>query len=256
MVASREDEVSVRQSDALVADDDEAVPLERARTASPSRSSSDLRCPCDEAKRRRTPLAERALERPLPARQARRDVPRDGHVLGQRARRRSVAHARCRSVAPRSMSAWRGRSCEGSTRAAQDALDVDVDREHVLAEGEAADGGRGVRPDAGQLGQVVRPAGARRSTRAARCRLHRAPVVAEPLPLADRRRPAAPRRAPRRSASARATPGSAGRRARPASAGASPRETRIAYGSRSAPRKIAAVLLEPVEQERLHPRAR
>ena len=45
------------------------------------------------------------------------------------------------------------------TGPALDPFDVHVHRQHVLAEGEAADRRGGVRPDAGKLRQIVRPAG-------------------------------------------------------------------------------------------------
>ena len=53
-----------------------------------------------------------------------------------------------------------------------------------LAEREVPDRGGGVRADAGQLGQVVRPAALGDHARGA-VQGERAPVVAEPLPLAD-----------------------------------------------------------------------
>ena len=50
------------------------------------------------------------------------------------------------------------RAREGMVGPPLDAVDVDVAREDVLAEGEVADGGGGVRPDAGESRQVIWPA--------------------------------------------------------------------------------------------------
>jgi len=61
---------------------------------------------------------------------------------------------------------------------------VDVDGQDVAPEGEASDGVGRVAPDAGQLGEVVRPAVIRDLLRGA-VQVERPAVVAEPLPLAD-----------------------------------------------------------------------
>ena len=145
-------------------------------------------------------------------------MPRDGHSAASGHISQRGMRAR-HTVAPRSMSACAAVEREGGARPPLHALDVDVHREHVLAEREAADRRRGVRPDARKLREVVGPAAlARRQRRAVE--VEPAAVVAEPLPLADDVAPATLPRAPRRSASARARRCSAGRRARPGSAGA------------------------------------
>ena len=87
-------------------------------------------------------------------------------------------------MAPRSKSACAQAAVERLAGALLHAADVRVDRQHVAAEGEVADGGRRVRPDAGQLGQVVRPAALGDRLRSA-VQVDRSPVVAEPLPLDD-----------------------------------------------------------------------
>ena len=102
------------------------------------------------------------------------------------------------------------------------------------AEREARDRVGGVAPDARQLGQVVRPA-VRGDVLRRPVQVERAPVVAEPLPLADHvgrrgRRERLDRRPALEPALA-----SAGRRARPASAGPSPPRR----GSRTGPRAAA-----------------
>src|SRR6185503_16530845 len=78
----------------------------------------------------------------------------------------------------------RTRTVELDAGALLDARDVDVDRQDVAAEREVAEGGRGVRPDAGQLRQVVRPAVLGDVARGA-VQVDRAAVVAEPLPGDD-----------------------------------------------------------------------
>ena len=87
-------------------------------------------------------------------------------------------------VAPRSKSACAHDAVELLAGALLDAAHVRVDGQHVAPEREVADGRRGVRPDARELGQVVRPAVLRDLLRGA-VQAERAPVVAEPLPLDD-----------------------------------------------------------------------
>ena len=87
-------------------------------------------------------------------------------------------------VAPRSKSAWAQAPSKSSPGALLDALHVRVDGQDVAAEREVADRSRGVRADAGQLGQVVRPPVGRDVLRGA-VQADRAPVVAEALPLDD-----------------------------------------------------------------------
>ena len=86
---------------------------------------------------------------PPPARRA---------LRGERARAAARARGRGRRVAPRSNSACAQDAVEGLAGPLLHAADVRVDRQHVPPEGEVPDRGGGVRPDAGQLGQVVGPA--------------------------------------------------------------------------------------------------
>ena len=65
-----------------------------------------------------------------------------------------------------------------------DPRDVRVDRQHRLAEGLVADRRRGVGADAGELGEIVRPAVLGDRARGA-VQVEPAAVVAEPLPGAD-----------------------------------------------------------------------
>ena len=109
--------------------------------------------------------------------------PRDGHALGERAHA-AAGHAGEADALAEVHQRLRGRRREVVAGALRDAPHVDVDRQHVAAEGEAGDRVGGVAADAGQLGQVVRPAVSRDLLRGAVER-ERAPVVAEPLPLAD-----------------------------------------------------------------------
>ena len=159
-----------------------ARPAPASSTASASTDSSS---PVfgDQPQRRRAPLAERALERAL--------LPQ--RLVAASARRACVARAgRCRSAGcVRDRPSRRGPSAPARAAAVEaragallHAADVHVLGQHVAAEREARDRIRGVAADAGQLRQVVRPA--------VRCDLLRgalevecAPVVAEPLPLAD-----------------------------------------------------------------------
>ena len=78
----------------------------------------------------------------------------------------------------------RARAVEELAGALLDALNVRVDGQHVAPEGEIADRGGGVRPDPGQLGQVVRPAMSGHLPGGA-VQADCAAVVAEPLPLDD-----------------------------------------------------------------------
>ena len=175
-----------------------------------------LRAGDDRAERRRAPLAERALERALPAQSARSG----GRATGtprRAGRRRSGGRARGRRSCRDPSAPARPPGENVVAGALRDAPHVDVDGQHVAAEREARDGVGGVAADAGQLGQVVGPAVRRDLLRGAVER-ERAPVVAEPLPLADhvagRRRG---ERLDRRPALEPAL-ASAARRARPASA--------------------------------------
>ena len=133
----------------------------------------------------------------------------------------------------------RGAAGERVAGAALDAVDVDVPREHVLAEREVADRGGRVRADARKPRQVVGPA-VRGDDRGCPVQCERPAVVAEPLPRADHvprrcggerlggRPPLEPRR------------GSAARRVRPASAAASPRRRGSRTGRGYAATEIAA----------------
>ena len=147
-------------------------------------------------------------------------IPRDGHSVGQRADaaarhpreadRRAEVEERLQRIRP-----------ERVAGALLDPRHVRVDGQHRLAEGLVANRGRRVRPDARQLGQVVRPAVGGDRARGA-VEVQRAPVVAEALPCADRVGGRRRRERLRPSASARATRASGARPARPASAAASP----------------------------------
>ena len=170
-----------------------------------------------EAENRRAPLAERALERPLLARGSSR-VPRDGQLAASGHSSQRGTRAR-QIVAPRSMSACADADENAPARAR-------TTRATFTSTGRTSSSSANRRiaaavyvPTPGQLGQIVRPA-ARRDPRRRPVQVDRAPVVAEPLPLADRVARGRGGERVRRSASARATRGSAGRRARPASAGA------------------------------------
>ena len=88
------------------------------------------------------------------------------------------------TVAPRSISACAAAAVNAWPRALLHAADVHVDRQHVAAEREAGDGVGGVAPDAGQLRQILGPA-VRGDVLRRAVQAERAPVVAEPLPLAD-----------------------------------------------------------------------
>ena len=127
-----------------------------------------------------------------------------------------------RAAAPRARSA----SAAGARATGVETLDhaphVGVDRRRLAIPGERADRGRRVRADAGQLGQVVRPA-ALGDLRAPRPGAPARGGCSRARSRPRARRAAAPPRAPRRPGSARGTPRSTGRRAPPASAGASPR---------------------------------
>ena len=65
-----------------------------------------------------------------------------------------------------------------------DAVHVGVDRQDVSPEREVPDRRRRVRPDAGELGEIVRPALGRDLLRGT-MEIQAAAVVAEPLPLPD-----------------------------------------------------------------------
>ena len=108
--------------------------------------------------------------------------PRDGQPSASGHTPQRGTRAR-QTVAPRSISACAARA---RTRPGPllDAPHVHVDRQHVAPEREACDRVRRVAADAGQLGQIVRPAVRRDLLRGA-VEVERAPVVAEPLPLAD-----------------------------------------------------------------------
>ena len=108
------------------------------------------------------------------------------------------------TVAPRSNSACAHEPSNVVAGPLLYAVHVRVDGQHVAAEREVADRGRGVRADAGQLGEVVGPA-VRGDVRRGAVQVHGAPVVAEALPLDDHLGGRRGARARRRSASARAT---------------------------------------------------
>ena len=149
--------------------------VERRRLASRAATSRSVRARA---------LPERALEARLLAQRLVAAAARRARC-GERAARRSAGLARgtrCR----------RDPSAPGRPPARSDGRCAPAIRCTFVSAGRtaspkanAADRSGGVRPDAGQLGQVVRPTVARRRRGAARCRLSRAPVVAEPLPLAD-----------------------------------------------------------------------
>ena len=237
-----------RERDESLLHDDEAVPLERAHgfSVEPAELAWLVR---DEPEGRRPALAERALERPLLA----------GGLLASPARRalsrqRTDVAARDASEADRGPEIHerlrRGRR-EVLVRAAPNALDVHVHREHVIAEREAAHCRCRVRADARKRREVVRPALERDDLRGA-VQVHRAPVVAEPLPLADR--------------VGRRRRGERSHRRPPLQ----PREVERDHAvdlrllkhdlrdedrvrvTRATPREIAAVHVEPREEERLH----
>ena len=136
----------------------------------------------DGSQRTGTALAERALEPPLlPERLVARAA--RGALRGERAdaAARNAREADRRSEIEERL---RARRAERLAGALLDAEDVRVDREHVAAEGEVADRGGRVRPDTGQLCQVLGPAGG--GDRARRpVETDCAAVVAEPLPLED-----------------------------------------------------------------------
>ena len=145
----------LRQADGAVGGHDhEAVPRS-ASTASPSssprrraaaatpRSVSARRCRNEPSKR---PCLRSGSSR----------VPREGQ-LPRAGRRRSAGCGRGRPWR-RDPSAPGPQRRRTRGRPSLDPLDVDVARQYVLAEGEVPHRGRGVRPDAGQRGQVVRPA--------------------------------------------------------------------------------------------------
>ena len=213
------------------------------------RGRRGLRCPRDQAKRRRTPLAERALERSLAARRLVASAPRRT-VLGQRTG--VAAWNTCDTDGRAEIhERLRGRSCEGFPvlRRTRSTLTSTGRTSSPNAKQRRAAAVYGPTP-----GSSVRSSGQPVGGDPVRSplELHCAPVVAEPLPLSN-------------------DTGRRGRRerldARPA---LEPRqvarndsldlrllehhlrdEDRVRVTG-PAPRKIAAVLLEPVEQERLH----
>ncbi len=140
---------------------------------------------------------------------------------------------------------------EAGTGPLENALNVDVHRQHRPAEREARDRRGRVRPDARERAQVVRPAVRGNLARGA-LQAQRAPVVPEPLPLAQdlgrcrrgqrlrRRPPLQPREVPRDDPR--------GLRLLKHHLG---NEDRVRVASPS-PGKVASVLGEPREQRFLH----
>ena len=181
----------------------------------------------DEAERPCPPLAERALQRALPAEGSKRD-PRDGHSPASGHASHRGIRAR-QTVAPRSKSACERRAGEGRAGAVEDPPHVRVDGQHVLAEGLVADRVGGVAADAGQLGEVGGPA-RRGDDACGPVQVKRAAVVPEPCQarIASAGEAAA---SDSTSATAPSTRAIAARRGRPASAAASPRRR----GSRTGP---------------------
>ena len=158
------------------------------------------------------------------------------------------------TVAPRSISACAAADENVVPGPLRDAAHVDVDGQDVAAERKARDGVGGVAPDAGQLGQVVRPA-VRRDVLRRTVQVERAPVVAEPLPLPDHvGRRGARERLDRRPALEPALPARYDAR-RPASAAPSPRDEDRVRIARPPPGEVAPALLEP-EKQILHGRER
>ena len=130
----------------------------------------------------RAALPERALERPLPA-QRLEAAPAGGAAFRERA---DAAARHAREADRLAEVHQRLRRCrrEVGARPLAHPPDVHVDRQHVAAEGEARDRVGGVAPNAGKLRQVVGPA-VRGYLLRGPLQRERAPVVAEPLPLAD-----------------------------------------------------------------------
>ena len=241
------------KADELVLDPDELVPL-HARTASASSEASGRGAWATSRRVR----ASRCLNEPSNGpclRTGSKRRPREGQVeaSGQSPQRRDAGDADRRAEVHQRLGAGRGRTrapvrswtrrtftSTGSTGA---------------AEGEAARPRR--RCTARRPGSSVRSSGQPSLGDDPRrpLQVERAAVVAEPLPLADHVGRAARRRAPRavgQRSSQRER--SAARRARPASAAASPRETRIAYGSSRLPpgRSRPSVPVEPRQEQPLH----
>ena len=181
----------------------------------------------------------------------------DGRARGMPRRagtRRSAGRARGRRVAPRSISAWPhaaenawpGPLLDAARRSCRPAAPARPSAKlRTAAAVYGPTPGSSVR-SSGQPSAAIR--------RAARCSVD-APAGCSPRPCHSRmtsaRRRGRERR--RRSASARASARSAARRARPASAAASPRETRIAYGSRVRRQgRSRSCPLVPLEQQLVH----
>ena len=162
-------------------DDDEAVALECDDGVGFELRRGTWRCR-HETQHRGAALSKGALEARLPPR---------GLVPGSARRTRVRQRARRAARDPRETDGraeihecLRRRAGERVPRAALDALDVDVSRQDVLAEGEVPERGRRVRPDAGELRQLGRPAVRADEGRGAVQR-ECASVVAEPLPFDD-----------------------------------------------------------------------
>src|SRR5207253_5548426 len=129
----------------------------------------------DRPERRSAPLAEGAFELRL---LAQRLVP----AAARRAllRQRADAAARDPRKADRRTEVeerLRARAVELLAGSLLNPADVRVDRQHVVSEGEVINSGRGVRPDAGQPREVVRPPVLRNMLRSP-MEVDRAPVVA------------------------------------------------------------------------------
>ena len=161
-----------------VAQDDEAIALEGDERLAVGR----VLARCDGAQRDRPPLPEGALE---PRLLAQRLVPSPPRRAG--GRERAVAATRDAGDAdrcPEIEERLRTGAVEARPGALLNPPDVRVDRQHVAPEGEIADGGGGVRTDAGELGEVVRPA-VNGHLPGGTVQIDGAAVVAEPLPLDD-----------------------------------------------------------------------
>ena len=151
----------------------------RASTASRSRSIPGRRRCRDELERRGPTLAERPLESALLA--SRLVAGSSGGALGSQRAGVTAGDPSEADRGPEIHECLCGGTGEAVAGPPLDAVDIDVVREHILAEGEVADRRCGVRPDAGEVRQVIRPAFGRDQPR---CAVERecAPVVAEALP--------------------------------------------------------------------------